>query len=261
MGFVWRAVAPGLLAMFVALASPVPVLADNPVSIDSLLTRAAELKVEGKLVEAVPLVREALRRAEARYGVDARATQEVVSNLGRLYLELDRIDEAGVQFERVFARTERVLGKSHTDYPRYASWLGRIRFLQERYAEAKILFTATRDGYAKLRGPDNREVAHGESNLGEIAERNVARRIAGRDLGLEEALFRRAIQRDDPVRQTVGAVTHGPGPVDTLRETGELLNQNESQHGRQGPELTDQEGVDFLVALDHRGQTGGFKFE
>lgn len=159
----------GVLAAALALAFPSEGWANPSITTDSLLNQAAELRVERRDSEAEPLVREALRRAERQYGVDAAPTQLIVNTLAQIYLDLERIDEAGGLFERLIARTAQVYGTSHTDYAKYGSWLGDVRGRQGRYDEARILYKASRDGSAELRGPTNREVGNAEFNLGATA--------------------------------------------------------------------------------------------
>jgi len=139
-----------------------------------LAYRASTERVRGRPTVALPLAEEALRlrdQREIRVGNEPSALAHVLVALGRIQLDLKRLDEA----ERNVSRSVDIVQRPGPDYEfrtwwagESRHWLGRIHVAQKRYADARTQYEAALERRRLLFG-DSVAAAEAYRDLGELS--------------------------------------------------------------------------------------------
>ncbi|MCH7813177.1 MAG: tetratricopeptide repeat protein [Planctomycetes bacterium] len=119
---------------------------------------AACAQVTGDYDEAERYLTEAERRLEAG-GVDPRTSAVVRANLGRMYLALQRLDDAEVKLEAVLTQLEELQGPAHPDTLLLLLDLGDLARLRGYVVEARQRYEQALEGLIAARGEDHPLVA------------------------------------------------------------------------------------------------------
>ena len=138
---------------------------------DSLLrayNQFLSLYKQGRLTEAEPLAREALKLSEMEYGAAHEVTAILLGYLAEVYDRSGRDAEAEPLYVRSLKIKERVLGPSHLEIAVTLHNLATLYKTQGRYAEAEPLFKRSLVISERTLGPDHPAVASVLNNLAQL---------------------------------------------------------------------------------------------
>ncbi|OAG12932.1 TPR-like protein [Paraphaeosphaeria sporulosa] len=110
---------------------------------------------------AEKMYQRALQGYEKVWGPEHTSTLNTVNNLGTLYADLGRLDEAGKMYQRALQGYEKAWGPEHT------STLDTVHNL-ERLDEAEKMFQRALQGYEKVWGPEQTSTLNTVCNLGSL---------------------------------------------------------------------------------------------
>ncbi|MCP4250354.1 MAG: tetratricopeptide repeat protein [bacterium] len=119
---------------------------------------AASAQATGDYDEAERYLTEAERRLESG-GVDPRTSAVVQANLGRMYLALQRLDDAEVRLEGVLTLLQELHGAAHPDTLLLVLDLGDLARLRGYVVEAQQRYEQALAGLIAARGKDHPLVA------------------------------------------------------------------------------------------------------
>ena len=108
----------------------------------------------------------ALRGREKSLGQDHPDTLKTVTNLGNLFYQQGKLDEAHSMYERSLRGYEKSLGQDHPDTLNTAHNLGSLLHQQGKLDEAKAMWERALRGQEKSLGPDHTDTLMTVNNLG-----------------------------------------------------------------------------------------------
>ena len=186
----------------------------DPGLVTALTERGLVKYDQGDHEDAVRLYREALAAETTTVNRDDAEEQTIWGNLGVVYLNLGRFDEAAAAYLQAAEIARRTYGERHADYWVPASQYARLLHLNGRRDDGMQRFET-------LRGlmPDPPASEDGRKVLVDYSERLTAQGDAARALPWQEAAERNYRQRQ--------------GTPNTLRRTRLLLGDSYEQLGRQ----------------------------
>jgi tetratricopeptide (TPR) repeat protein len=136
---------------------------------------------------AVQMYQRALQGKEKAWGLEHTSTLDTVNNLGILYKNLGRLDEAEKMYQRALQGYEKAWGLEHTETLNTVNNLGILYADLGRLDEAEKMYQRALQGYEKAWGPEHTSTLRTVNNLG----------VLYADLGrLDEAeeMYQRALQ-------------------------------------------------------------------
>ena len=131
-----------------------------------LSAQASELYHQGKTADAIPIVAEALKVAEAAFGSDDPRVATTLNNLAVLYKELGKYADAEPLQKRALRIHEKTLGPEDDKVAIDLNNLGALYGDQGRYADAEPLFQRALRIREKAFGPEDPKIA---TTLGSLA--------------------------------------------------------------------------------------------
>jgi non-specific serine/threonine protein kinase/serine/threonine-protein kinase len=152
----------------------------------------------GRRAEAEELLKETIRVREAAFGPDAEPVAGPLNNLGNLYYDMRRFDEAARAHERALAIRERVLGPDHVYVAQSLNNLGNVRNEQGRPGEAEALQQRALEIKRKALAPDHQELGVSEHNLGDIAFKQGHIDAADARYRAARAIFEKTLAAEHP---------------------------------------------------------------
>ncbi|KAF1360965.1 TPR-like protein, partial [Lizonia empirigonia] len=144
-------------------------------------------KKRKRVMAHVQMYQRALQGKEKAWGPEHTSTLHTVNNLGILYKNLGRLDEAENMFQRALQGYEKAWGPEHTSTLDTVNNLGILYKNLGRLDEAENMFQRALQGYEKAWGPEHTSTLDTVNNLGNLCV----------DLGrLDEAekMYQRALQ-------------------------------------------------------------------
>ncbi len=137
---------------------------DTSFQVQLVTNAAACAQAAGDFSEAERLLVEAAREME-RAKVDRRTASVIQANLGRMYLTLERLDEAEAQLGTVRATLAETQGENDPDTLRVALDLANLARARGFLVEAEESARAALDGLLKALGPEHSLVAEARVEL------------------------------------------------------------------------------------------------
>jgi tetratricopeptide (TPR) repeat protein len=145
---------------------------------------------------AVQMYQRALQGSEKAWGLEHTSTLDTVNNLGLLYENLGRLDEAEKMFQRALQGKEKAWGPEHTSTLDIVNNLGVLYADLGRLDEAEKMYQRALQGKEKALGPEHTSILDTVNNLGSLykdlgrlneAEKMYQRALQGKEkaLGLE----------------------------------------------------------------------------
>ena len=174
------------LGAFLLAGSAVLPLAAQQGRWEKLNKQVMTLYGQGKYTEAIPVAQEALRVAEATFGIEHPNVATSLNNLAVVYQAQGKYAEAELVHRRALAIREKVLGPEHPDVALSLNNLAEVYQAQGKYAEAEPLFRRSLAIREKALGPEHPDVAASLNNLAAVHQRQGKYAEA-------EPLFRRAL--------------------------------------------------------------------
>lgn len=140
----------------------------------------------GKYEEAERHLTDAHERLEAG-GLDPRTSAVIRANLGRMYLTLERLDEAETQFEAVLAVFRELQGPKHPDTLLVLLDLASLARVRGHVAEARQRYEDALAGLAAARGADHPQTAQAQLELAGLLrdQGQCGKALAGATAALE----------------------------------------------------------------------------
>ena len=202
-----RAMVASAIAMPLAAAFVPPAWAQEQADVGALNQQVEQFHKGGKIEQATPIAEQALALAERMLGSEHPDTLRCVKNLGDLYYEQDRNDEAERLFKRALETRDHVLGSEHANTLVSVNDLGVLYQTEKRYGDAEPLFKRALEARERVLGPDHPDTLLSLSNLASLY--NAEERA-----GEAEPLYQRAFQTRERVL--------GPEHPDTLDSLNDL---------------------------------------
>ncbi|KAH6383964.1 hypothetical protein HBI60_252390 [Parastagonospora nodorum] len=115
---------------------------------------------------AVQMYQRALQGYEKAWGPEHTSTLNTVNNLGVLYKNLGRLDEAEKMYQRALQGKEKAWGPEHTSTLDTVNNLGLLYADLGRLDEAEKMYQQALQGYEKAWGPEHTETLVTVNNLG-----------------------------------------------------------------------------------------------
>jgi len=126
--------------------------------------RVVRLLDAGRYAEAAALAEQAVAEALEK-NPNHRNTAKSLNNLGEVYRNLGRFDEAEPLYHQALAIDEQTIGPEHPDTAIDLNNLATLYYNQGRYDEAEPLYRRALAIYEKVRGPGHPETAANLNNL------------------------------------------------------------------------------------------------
>jgi tetratricopeptide (TPR) repeat protein len=104
---------------------------------------------------ATEMYQRALQGKEKAWGLEHTSTLDTVNNLGALYADLGRLDEAKKMYQRALQGKEKVCGPEHTTTLDTVNNLGLLYANLGRVDEAEKMYQRALQGYEKAWGPEH----------------------------------------------------------------------------------------------------------
>ncbi|KAK7193587.1 NB-ARC and TPR domain protein [Paraphaeosphaeria sporulosa] len=136
---------------------------------------------------AEKMYQRALQGYEKVWGPEHTSTLNTVNNLGTLYADLGRLDEAGKMYQRALQGYEKAWGPEHTSTLDTVHNLGSLNWKLERLDEAEKMYQRALQGYEKVSGPEHTSTLDTVNNLGTLY-------LKLERLDEAEKMFQRALQ-------------------------------------------------------------------
>jgi tetratricopeptide (TPR) repeat protein len=189
--------AGAILGLVFSLATPVAQKDEGAAAVAqedeaaALAARAAALQQAGKYSEAIPLAQQVIAIREKQLGPEHPDVAEALANLGHLYFERGRFDDAELPLGRAQAIFEQARGHYQPEQLAFVlKNLGEVYIEQRRDDDAESLLRRALAIQEKEFGPVHRLLAYTLSRLAYLY------RAQGR-LADAEALFQRALAIDE----------------------------------------------------------------
>jgi tetratricopeptide (TPR) repeat protein len=181
---------------------------DQPLEGEVLDALGANLAMQGKLDEAIPLLEKSLSIRQARYGEVHLLTASTRMNLGNALSTKGRRDEARVHLEKVVTTYEELFGPEGFKVSFALGNLGQLLQETKQLAEARRVLERALAIREKELGPEHPKVARMVANLGYVA-------LDAKDYKRAIALF----QRTGAIMDKAFDPTH-PARIDVLSGEG-----------------------------------------
>jgi tetratricopeptide (TPR) repeat protein len=190
---------------------------------------------------AVQMYQQALQGFEKAWGPEHTSTLSTVNNLGALYKNLGRLDEAEKMYQRALQGKEKAWGLEHTSTLDTVNNLGNLYLKLGRLNEAEKMYQRALQGYEKAWGPEHTSTLDTVNNLGALYA-NLGR------LDEAEKMYQRALQGYEKA--------WGPEHTSTLKTVNNLgnlylklgrLNEAEKMYQRALDGYTNAIGPDSLI--------------
>jgi tetratricopeptide (TPR) repeat protein len=117
---------------------------------------------------AVQMYQRALQGKEKAWGPEHTSTLDTVNNLGALYADLGRLDEAEKMYQRALQGYEKAWGPEHTSTLSTVNNLGNLYADLGRLDEAEKMYQRALQGYEKAWGPEHTSTLDTVNNLGNL---------------------------------------------------------------------------------------------
>jgi len=137
--------------------------------------------------KAVKMYQRALQGYEKAWGLEHTSTLDTVNNLGLLYADLGRLDEAEKMYQRALQGKEKAWGLEHTSTLDTVNNLGNLYADLGRLDEAEKMYQRALQGYEKAWGLEHTSTLSTVNNLG-ILYAGLGR------LDEAEKMYQRALQ-------------------------------------------------------------------
>ena len=133
--------------------------------LDAVRTEIADLEVEHRLREIVPLLREAVELTRAEEGAESREYVAVLNELGSLLRTLKQLDESEARFQEAAGIEARVRGRT-ADYATCINNLAGTHRIKGDYDTAQSLFKEALEIYEAEVGTEHFVYLSALNNLG-----------------------------------------------------------------------------------------------
>ena len=205
------------LGAFLLAGSAVLPLAAQQGRWQELNEQVRTLYGQGKYAEAVTVAQEALRVAEATFGIEHPNVATSLNNLAVVCRDQGKYAEAEPLFRRALAILEKALGPEHPDVATSLNNLAGLYEDQGKYAEAEPLYRRALAIREKALGPEHPDVATSLNNLAELyraqSKYAEAEPLYRRALAIWEKAFGARAPRRGHLAEQSGGVVPGPGQV------------------------------------------------
>jgi tetratricopeptide (TPR) repeat protein len=139
---------------------PVPGETDpEALAIQSLLRRVHELYARAEFAEALPIAKEARRRAFHHFGSPSPVFASCVNNHALLLKALGSLDEAANLFDLALLNYEAGVGTRHASYLTCLGNMGAVHLARHKHEEARAVFDRVLTARRELLPADHPEVA------------------------------------------------------------------------------------------------------
>jgi tetratricopeptide (TPR) repeat protein/CHAT domain-containing protein len=153
-------------------------------------TQIEQLQKQGKNDESLPLAKEAVRMAEARFGPEHLNTATALHRLGAAFIALGSYPEAEPVLQRALAIREKSLGPEAAAVAESLNLLGQLCYLKGDHKTAETFYKRALEIQEKVLGPENPDVAESLNDLAMLYEER------GR-FAEAEPMYQRAVAIDE----------------------------------------------------------------
>ena len=129
------------------------------IAIQSLLRRVHELYARAEYAEALPVAKEARRRAFHHFGSPSPVFASCVNNHALLLKALGSLDEAANLFDLALLNYEAGVGTRHASYLTCLGNMGAVHVARHKHEEARAVFERVLNARRELLPADHPEVA------------------------------------------------------------------------------------------------------
>lgn len=148
---------------------------------------------EGKIDEALPLAKRAVKISEKEFGSNHQVVADVRSNLAELYIQKHEYDEAESNYKRTLSIYEKTFGADNLLVAKTLERLAFLRLANRDFERSAELYQRALSIKEKTLGAEHEEVEQSLMNLAEVyrktRERDKAKPLYQRAVAIREKNF------------------------------------------------------------------------